>query len=101
VGLVLVAGLALASSARAGPVLDWLFPDDGPTPAYSCLRYWAPAVGRVQDHFHGPKEAVYAPDRHPEIPVDFTILHYQCPAAVPADTLIPVPTPPPESRFRY
>jgi hypothetical protein len=96
--LVVAAGLVSTSTASAGPLLDWLFPDDGPTPAYSPLRYWAPAVGRVNDHFHGPALSPFPPDRHPEIPPTFITLTFPCPAADPSATLIPVPTAPPESR---
>ena len=99
--LLFAAGLVPVSTASAGPVMDWLFPDDGPTPSYSPLRYWAPAVGHVHDNLQGPKISVYPPDRHPEIQPNYTILKYPCPAAPPAATIIEPPTPPAESRFRY
>jgi hypothetical protein len=99
--LVLAAGLVLANTASAGPLLDWLFPDDGPTPSYSPLRFWAPAVGRVNDNAHGPKLSVYAPDRHPEIAPDYIILKFRCPPVEPGRTIIEPPTPPAESRFKY
>jgi hypothetical protein len=99
--LVLVAGVWSANSAKAGPLMDWLFPDDGPSPSYSPLRYWAPALGRVNDKVHGPKLSVYAPDRHPEVPPTFTIRNFPHPAVDPAATIIEPPTPPESSRFRY
>jgi hypothetical protein len=100
--LALAAGLLSAGTAQAGgPLLAWLFPDDGPMPSYSPLRYWAPRLGRAYDHFHGPELSVYPPDRHPEIPPHYVIIPYPHPAADPAETLIPVPSPPAESRFRY
>jgi hypothetical protein len=99
--LVFALALAWTSTAKAGPILSWLFPDDGPTPSYSPLRYWAPAAGRVNDTFHGPKLSVYAPDRHPEIAPKFTTLRFPRPTADPAATIIEPPTPPPSSRFKY
>ena len=96
-----VAALLTAGPASAGPILDWFFPDDTPAPAYSPLRYWAPAAGRAYDNHHGPKVSVHAPDRHPEIAPTCTILTFPCPAVAPAATLIRPPTAPPESRFRY
>jgi hypothetical protein len=99
--LVLAVGLVTASTASAGPIMDWLFPDDGPTPSYSPLRYWAPAVGRVHDNHSGPKLDVYAPDRHPEIAPNYTILKFPCPPVTPEATIIEPPTPPAESRLRY
>jgi hypothetical protein len=87
--------------AKAGPLLGWFFPDDGPEPAYSCLRYWAPRAGKCYDHFHGLRLDVYPPDRHPEVIPDWIILPFPHLAADPAETLIPVPTAPAESRFRY
>jgi len=99
--LALAAVLLSAHTASAGPLMDWLFPDDGPTPSYSPLRYWAPRVGRVHDDCHGPKLSVYPPDRHPEIPPTYNILKFPCPAVDPAATIIEPPTPPATSRFKY
>jgi hypothetical protein len=98
--LVLTAGLVAPNPAGAGPLKNCL-PDDGPYPAYSPLRYWAPGVARTYDDCHGPKLGVYPPDRHPEIVPTYTILKFPCPPALPAATLIPIPTPPAESKFRY
>ena len=81
---VLAAGLLPMSRASAGPFLHWLFPDDGPAPAYSPLRYWAPGLGLVYDKFHGPKVSVYPPDRHPEVPPTDVISRYPCPPVDPA-----------------
>jgi hypothetical protein len=99
--LVLAAVLCCARTASAGPILDWLFPDDGPAPTYSLLRYWAPRLGRVNDEVHGPKLSVYAPDRHPEIQPTYTILQFPCQPVLPAATIIEPPTPPATSRFKY
>jgi len=99
--LILAAGLVSTGTASAGPLKDWLFPADAPSPSYSPLHYWAPALERVNDKVHGPKLNVYAPDRHPEIPPTFTILTFSHPAADPAATIIEPPTPPATSRFRY
>jgi hypothetical protein len=99
--LVLVAELVFTGTACAGPLKDWLFPAEAPSPSYSPLHYWAPALERVNDKVHGPKLNVYSPDRHPEIPPTFTILRFSHPAADPAATLIEPPTPPATSRFRY
>jgi hypothetical protein len=99
--LIVAAGLLWASTASAGPIMDWLFPDDGPTPSYSPLRYWAPAIGRLHDNCQGPKLGVYAPDRHPEIPPTYTILKFPCQPVDPAATIIEPPTPPATSRFKY
>jgi hypothetical protein len=103
VGAALGAVLLGASAADAGSFWCWLCgKDDCPPPAsYSPARYWAPGAARINDYCHGPKISVDAPDRHPEIPVDFVILTFPCPPALPAETFIPVPTPPPESKFRY
>ena len=81
--------------------VEKLFPDDGPTPSYSPFRYWAPGLGHLHDNCRGPKLSVYPPDRHPEIVPDVLILKFPCPAARPGDTLIPTPTPPADSRFKY
>jgi len=99
--LVLAAGLVSAGTASAGPLKDWLWPDDTEAPAYSRLRYWAPGASRIHDYFHGPKLDVYPPDRHPEIAPTFNILNYPAPAAAPGATIIPPPTPPATSKFRY
>ena len=99
--LVFAAALLPAGNASAGPLMDRLVPDDGPEPAYSPLRFWAPTLARLHDKCHGPKLGVYAPDRHPEIPPTYTILKFPCPPVEPAATLIRPPTPPAESRFRY
>jgi hypothetical protein len=99
---LVLAGSLLPSPAPAdGPVMSALVPDDTPKPAYSKLRFWAPAVARVNDHIHGPKINVYPPDRHPEIAPTVLMIRYRCPAVSPGATIIPVPTPPAESRFRY
>ena len=101
VALVLVAALCFARPASAGPVLDWLFPDDGPAPTYSPLRCWAPRLGRINDDAHGPKLSIYATNLHPEIQPNYTILSFPCPPVLPAATIIPTPTPPATSRFKY
>jgi hypothetical protein len=98
--LVLAAVLAPARPARAGQLWDWLC-GSCPPPSYSPARLWAPRLARVSDRVHGPKVDVYPPDRHPEVPPDFIILKYPCPAVEPAATLIERPTPPATSRFRY
>lgn len=95
--LVLIAGLSFSTRASAG----WFGHHDDPPPSYSPFRYWTPGLARLHDHFHGPYLSPYAPDRHPEIPPDYAILKFPHPVADPAATLIPVPTPPPTSRFRY
>jgi hypothetical protein len=99
--LVACAELLASSTATAGPLKDWLCPSDCPPPSYSPFRYWAPRGALLYDECHGPKLDVYAPDRHPEIPPNYNILQYSCPAVDPAATLIPVPTAPATSRFRY
>jgi hypothetical protein len=99
-GVVLVA----ANGASAGPILDWFgfgAYDHCPTPNYSPLNYWAPVVPKVYDRVRGPKIPVYPPDRHPEIAPDCTILPFCCPPVAPANTFIPVPTPPADSKFHY
>jgi hypothetical protein len=101
-GAALGAVLLGASAANAGSLWCWLCgKDDCPPPSYPPIRYWAPGVARINDYCHGPKISVDPPDRHPEIPPDFVILTYPCPPALPGETLIPVPTPPPDSKFRY
>ena len=99
--LLLFAGLVPTSTASAGPLMEWLRPEDGQPPAYSPFRYWTPGLARVNDAVHGPKISVYPPDRHPEIPATFTILKYCRPAVDPAATIIEPPTPPATSRFKY
>ena len=39
---VVALGLIPASSASAGPILDWLGIGDNPPQSYSPARYWAP-----------------------------------------------------------
>jgi hypothetical protein len=92
--------LASAGAASAGP-FGWIFPSESQPNSYSPLRYWAPRVERVHDIVHGPKIDVYAPDRHPEIPPTFSNLHFPCPTADPASTLIERAAPPATSKFRY
>jgi hypothetical protein len=99
--LLIAAALVPASTASAGSLTDWLWPDDGPDPAYSPGRYWAPALGRVHDKHSGPYLSVYAPDRHPEISPECTILTFPCQPVDNAATIIPVPTPPATSKFKY
>jgi hypothetical protein len=98
---LVAAGIANAGTARGGPIADWFGCGDCPPPAYSPFRYWAPALARLHDKFHGPSLPVYAPERHPEIPADNHIVAFPCPPVAPAETLIPVPTPPATSAFRY
>jgi hypothetical protein len=97
--LLLAALLLAPASAKAGPLLDWLH-HTCPRPTYSPFRYWAPGGAYIYDCVHGPRLSVYATNLHPEIPPSFIILKYPCPPADPAATLIPVPTPPPESKSR-
>jgi hypothetical protein len=91
--LVLVVGFASAGRASAGSWRDW-FQHDCPKPSYSPFRYWTPDLARVHDCVHGPKLDVYPSDTHPEVSPSFTTLQFPCPAASPAETIIPVPTPP-------
>src|SRR5262245_56303429 len=99
-GLVLAGALLTAGPASAGPLWDWLC-GPCPRPSYSPARYLAPQLARVHDCIHGPKVNVQPPDRHPEIPPDWVILGFPCPAAYPTETFIPRPTPPATSRFQY
>jgi hypothetical protein len=69
-----------------------------PPPAYySCWRYWAPALAKCYDNHCGPKLNVYAPDRHPEVPLSFNVLPYRCQPNDPETTILVPPTPPPGS----
>lgn len=97
-GLILVVGLVPASRASAG-ILDCLCCCQKPT--YSPVQYWAPAAVRIHDAACGPKLGVYAPNRYPDIPLDYTILKYRCPPAFPAETIIEAPLAPPTSQARY
>ncbi len=99
--LALATGLFAAQKAEAGfPLWDYLFTHD-PAPAYySPVRYMAPVAGRVNDHFHGPRISVYAPDRHPEIPPNVTEIPSAKPYQLPDENLIPVLKAPPTSRAR-
>jgi hypothetical protein len=99
--LLLAGGLVPANPASAGPIADWFGCGDCPPPSYSPFRYWAPRLARFHDCLHGPCLPVYAVNLHPEITPSCYILKYPCPAAAPAETLIPTPTPPATSRFRY
>jgi hypothetical protein len=65
-----------------------------PPAYYSPWRYWAPALARVYDNHWGPKLSVYAPDRHPEVPLSFNALPFRCPPADPEATVLVPPTPP-------
>ncbi len=99
--LVLSAGLLSATRADAGPVADWFGCGDCPPPSYSPFRYWTPALAHLYDCTHGPRLPVNGTTLHPEIAPGVTILKYPCPPAQAADTLIPTPTAPATSRFRY
>jgi len=90
-------GSAAGNSAFAGGI--W-FGNDGQPSSYSPLRFWAPQLGRLNDHIHGPKLSVYPPDRHPENPATVMVLKYPCRTAYPAETIIPRPTPPATSPAR-
>jgi hypothetical protein len=100
--VALAAGLLSARSATAGPVWDWLTHAECPSPSYSPVRYWAPAIAHLNDDIHGPKISVYAVNMHPETPITYDILKFKrkCPAPDPAATLIEVPLPPPTSKAR-
>jgi hypothetical protein len=97
--VVLVAALAGASSASAGP-FGWIFPNESQPNSYTPWYTWAPRAERVHD-LHGPKLDVYPPDRHPEITPEYNILRFPCPAVDPAATLIERASPPASSKFRY
>ena len=98
--MVLLAAVATASTASAGP-FDWLFPSESQPNSYSPARYWAPRPAKLSDDIHGPRIDVYAPDRHPEITPTYTTLKFPCPSADPAATLIERASPPATSKFRY
>ena len=91
------AGSAAGGTAAAGGI--W-FGNDGQPSSYSPLRFWAPQLGRLNDHVHGPNLNMCAPDRHPENPPTVITLKYPCRTALPAETLIPRPTPPATSPAR-
>ncbi len=102
--LVLGGGLIAGTRANAGPLQDWLANcrRDCPRPEYySPARYWTPGLAAVHDCLHGPRLDVHAPDRYPDMPAGTVILSYPCPPVDPAATVIPVPTPPADSKFRY
>ncbi len=98
--LVLVAALGTAGSAKADG-FGWFGCRDCPRPDYSPLNYWAPRAVKASDCIHGPFLPLHAPEIHPDIAPTTYILQYPCPPVLPADTLIPVPTPPATSKFRY
>jgi hypothetical protein len=101
--LLVCAGLlAGVGSASSGPWLASIWHPDAQVPSYCPARYWAPNLAWIYDDLCGPRLSVYAPDRHPEVPPRDTVLQYPRwrPAALPAQTIIPTPTPPPESRAR-
>ncbi len=100
-GLLLAGTLLPVNGVSAGPIADWLGCGDCPPPAYSPARYWAPRLARLYDCLHGPRQPLYATNLHPDIPPNTYVLNYPCPPAAPAQTLIPVPTPPSTSRFQY
>ena len=89
-----------ASSASASPFWDWLFTHDEPPAYYSPARYLAPTAARVNDHIHGPRISVYAPDRHPEIPPTVITIPSSTPAQQPSESLVPAPVAPVTSRAR-
>ncbi|HEV8059437.1 MAG TPA: hypothetical protein VGP68_06175 [Gemmataceae bacterium] len=97
---VLVAALATASTASAGP-FDWLFPSESQPNSYTPFHYVAPRAIRLNEDVHGPKIDVYPPDRHPEITPTYNILRFPCPAVDAAATLIERASPPATSKFRY
>jgi hypothetical protein len=99
--LVVAAGLATAIPARAGVLADLFGCGDCPRPDYSPIHYWVPRAVKVHDCLHGPRLPVYGPEIHPEVPPGTYTIQFPCPAAAPADTLIPTPMPPASSRFRY
>jgi hypothetical protein len=99
--LILLGGLVIVNPAGAGPILDWLGCGNCPPPDYSPSRYWLPRLARVNDCVHGPTIPMHATDQHPEIAPNNYLLEYRCPPVLPENTLIPTPTPPATSRFRY
>jgi hypothetical protein len=100
-GLVVAAGLVAAAPARAGLLADLFGCGDCPRPSYSPLNYWAPAAVKASDCIHGPFVPLHAPEIHPDISPGTYMLQYPCPPVLPVDTLIPTPTPPATSKFRY
>ena len=72
--LTVVLGLLAPLGARADHAYR-----DCPRSCYSCVHYWAPQLVRVYDCLYGPKLAVYAPNRHPEIEPSFKQVRFRCP----------------------
>jgi len=79
--LVLVVGFLAPSGSQAGLLHKKKECDHS---SYSCIHILAPQLWRVYAH-HGPKVDVYAPDRFPELPLNYRITPFPCPYATPAE----------------
>jgi hypothetical protein len=83
VALVLSVGMLLPARAGAGWLLSHRNPDC-PASSYSPCHYWTPTLYRLHVACHGPKLNVYAVDRFPDVPINYQITPYPCPAAPPS-----------------
>ena len=102
--LMVFVALIPTSAGHAGPLENWFGIGgyrDCPRPSYSPLNYWAPGLVRLHSYCRGPVLPMHAFDLHPEISRSSYILKYKCQFVFPEGTLVPVPTPPATSRFRY
>jgi hypothetical protein len=102
--LLIIAALVPIRATHAGPLENWFGIGgygDCPRPSYSPLNYWAPGLVRLHNYCRGPVMPMHAFDLHPEMPRGAYILRYRCQFVFPAGTLVPTPTPPATSRFRY
>jgi hypothetical protein len=98
--LAVASGFLGANTAAAGPILTWLGLGNDPPPSYSPAHFWMPGATRLADDLCGPRAAMYAPDRHPEIPPTCTFIRSPISPVSPEATLIERPSPPATSRAR-
>ena len=83
--------LGCVPPAQAGP-LGPCSSADCPQPSYSRLNYWAPSLARLQAHHRGTGISLHAPDRYPDLPLNYQTIVFPCPAVDPA-TMYHVPNP--------
>jgi hypothetical protein len=84
-GLVVLAALLGPAGARAeGPFGWWPWKKNAcPRSSYSPCHYWTPEYYRVDAFWHPLGNYMHAVDRHPEVPPDYRINQYPCPAVDP------------------
>jgi hypothetical protein len=86
-GILVLLATALLTIPNQGKA-DWIFwrshaHNDCPPPAYPRVIYWFPELYRIHAYRQGAQVPMHAVDHHPEVPLDYSITSYPCPAVDP------------------